>query len=81
MADIIQINKIKRAIGQFTIQVGMKQIWDAISEFTDTEGDFDRFQKRFQLLGIPVSQLDTKYYFISWDNWLRVIETINPILK
>lgn len=79
MADTIQINAIRRAIGQLMIQVGMKQVWEAISDFTDTEGDFNRFKA--PLLGLPVSQLDEKYYFTSWDNWLKIIATLNPILK
>lgn len=79
MDNTIHINKIKRAIGQLWLQVGTKQIRDSISDFTDTEGDFNRFKK--PLLGLPVTQLDEKYYFVSFDNWLKVIETINPILK
>lgn len=73
------VNKIRRTIGQLTIQVGVKQIWEAISDFSDTEGGFDRFRR--PLFGLPVSQMDEVYYFMNWNNWLKVIETLNPILK
>lgn len=79
MTDILTINKIKRAIGQLTIQMGVGYVRDAISDFTDAKGDFNRFCK--PLLGLPIAQLDTDYFFTSWDNWQKVIETINPILK
>lgn len=79
MNNQIQINAIRRAIGQLTMQVGIKQISEAISDFTDTEGNFSQFCK--PLLGLPVSQLDEKYYFTSWDNWQKIIATINPILQ
>ena len=79
MDNTIQINSIKRKIGQLMIMMGIKQVWDAVSEFTDTEGDFTRFCK--PLLGLPVAELDTKYYFTSFENWQKIIETINPILK
>ena len=74
----IQINSIKRAIGQLEMQLGMKTIWDGISDFSDTEGDYARFCK--PLLALPVTQLDDKYYFTSWDNWQKIIDTINPIV-
>ncbi len=77
--NTIRINSIKRAIGQLTIRMGVQQIRDAISDFTDTEGDFNQFCK--PLLGLPVAELDSKYYFISFDNWQKIIATINPILS
>jgi hypothetical protein len=79
MDNTIIINKINRTIGQLLIQVGMKKMWNSISEFSDIQGDFNKFKA--PLLGLPVSQLDEKYYFISFDNWLKIIETLNPILK
>ena len=63
----------------FGMQVGIEQISEAISDFTDKEGTFEQFKK--PLLGLPVSQLDEKYYFTSWENWQKIIETINPILQ
>ena len=77
--DNIIINKIKRAIGQLYVQIGIKNIGDAISDFTDTQGDYARFCKPISWL--PVSQLDEKYYFTSLENWQKIIDTINPILK
>jgi hypothetical protein len=79
MDNTIIINKIKRAIGQLYVQIGIKNIGDAISDFTDTQGDYARFCK--PLLGLPVSQLDEKYYFTSLENWQKIIDTINPILQ
>lgn len=76
--NTLQINAIKRAIGQLTIRMGVQQIRDAISDFTDTQGDFNRFCK--PLLGLPATQLDEKYYFTSFENWQKIIATINPIL-
>ena len=61
------------------MQVGIKQISEAISDFSDTEGTFQQFCK--PLLGLPVSEMDSKYYFTSFDNWQKIIATINPILK
>lgn len=76
----LQINSIKRAIGQLTIQMGVVQIWGAISDFAvSAEGNFNDFGKF--LFGLPVVQLDDTYYFTSWDNWQKIIATINPILK
>lgn len=59
--------------------MGIGQIRDAISDFTDSEGTFSQFIK--PLLGLTTVQLDDKYYFTSWDNWQKVIATINPILQ
>jgi hypothetical protein len=75
----IQINNLKRMIGQLTFSIGVMQIRNAISDFTSEEGDFKRFCK--PLLGLFVTQLDNKYYFTSYDNWQKIIATINPILK
>ena len=79
MNNQIQINALKRAVGQLTMQMGIFQVRESISDFTYTEGDFERFKK--PMLGLPVTQLDLKYYFTSWENWQKVIATINPILK
>jgi hypothetical protein len=80
MADnTLQINNLKRQIGQLMIRAGATQIRNAISDFTDTQGDFKTFCK--PLLGLPVSQLDETYYFTTWDNWQKIIATINPILQ
>lgn len=79
MNNQIQINSIKRAIGQLMLRQGVMMIQDAISDFSDTEGTFTQFCK--PLLGLPVVELDTKYYFTSWDNWQKIIATINPILQ
>ena len=75
----LKLNAHRRWIGQTMIKVGVKQIWNAISDFSDVEGDFNRFKK--SLLNLPVAELDSKYYFTSWENWQKVIETINPILQ
>ena len=79
MENTIQINNIKRAVGQLMLRQGVMMIQDAISDFTDTEGDFKMFCK--PLLGLPVAELDSKYYFTSFDNWQKIIATINPILQ
>jgi hypothetical protein len=79
MDDTLQINSIKRQIGQLLIRAGTMQIRDAISDFTDIEGDFAQFCK--PLLGLPTVQLDDKYYFTSWENWQKIIATLNPILQ
>jgi hypothetical protein len=79
MDNQVQINSIKRAVGQLMLRQGVMMIQDAISDFTDTEGDFKQFCK--PLLGLPVAELDSKYYFTSWDNWQKIIATINPILQ
>jgi hypothetical protein len=79
MDNIIQINNIKRAVGQLTFRIGTMQIRNAINDFTSTEGGFDRFIK--PLLGLPVTQMDTKYFFTSFENWEKIIATINPILE
>jgi hypothetical protein len=81
--DTLQINSIKRAIGQLYMQIGIKNISDAISDFTDTQGDFNQFTKPFSNFSVyvPISQLDEKYYFTSIENWQKIMDTINPILR
>jgi len=79
MDNTIIINKVKRQIGQLMVRVGTMQIAEAISDFTDTEGTFAKFCK--PLLGLPVSELDSKYYFTSFENWQKIMDTINPILE
>ena len=79
MDNTLQINSIKRAIGQLMLRQGVMMIQGAISDFVDTTADFATFCK--PLLGLPVSQLDDTYYFTSWDNWQKIIATINPILQ
>ena len=79
MPDTLKINAIRRAIGQLTISIGVQQIREAISDFSDVEGNFNTFYK--PLLGLPVTQLDERYYFTSLENWKKIMDTINPILK
>jgi hypothetical protein len=79
MDNTIVINGIKRKIGTLLLTAGIKQLRDAISDFTTTEGDYARFRK--PLLGLPVSELDSKYYFTDLSNWQKIIDTINPITK
>lgn len=79
MDNTIVINKIRRQIGQLLITAGIKQLRDAISDFSVVEGDFARFCR--PLLGLPVSELDSAYYFTSFKNWQKIIDTINPITK
>ena len=81
MNNIIAINTIKRKIGQLLITAGITQLRDAISDFTTQEGDYNRFKSAMEFLNIPVSELDGKYYFTSYENWVKVMETINPITK
>lgn len=75
----LQINKIKRAIGQLTFRVGTMQINEAISDFSDKEGTAVDVVNAVGKLGITLVPDDNKYYFMSWENWQKVIETINPI--
>lgn len=79
MDNQLQINSLKRTLGQLEISLGASQIKGAISDFTDTQGDFNQFCK--PLLGLPTAQLDDTYYFTSFDNWQKIMATINPILK
>lgn len=81
MDNSLQIANIKRMIGQLEIRIGIAQIGDAVSDFSSTKGTFVDFTKALSILGVPVAQLDTNYYFTNWDNWLKVIATINPILQ
>jgi hypothetical protein len=81
MADIIQINTIKRKIGQLLITAGIKQLRNSISDFSTQESNYIRFKDAMGFLNVPVSELDSKYYFTSYENWLKVIETLNPITK
>lgn len=77
----MKINALRRAVGQITIQVGVKKIKEAIPEFSDIEKPLSVFALPFANYGLSVAQLDNKYYFTSYENWLKIIETINPILK
>jgi len=78
----IQINNLKRKIGTLETIVGIKTINSAISDFTDTQRTFNQFSKGLAILEVPVSQLDTNYYFTSYDNWQKIIrDTIDPIIQ
>jgi hypothetical protein len=77
----LQINKIKRAIGQLTFRVSIMQLKEAQSEFSVEEGTIDKIREAVKNIGISVSELDEKYYFTSFDNWLKIIETLNPIVE
>ncbi len=79
MDNTLQINAIRRKMGQLLISAGISQMNESINELQVTEGTFAQFCK--PLLGLPVSQLDEKYYFTSWDNWLKIIESLNPLTK
>jgi hypothetical protein len=79
MDNTIQINNIRRKMGQLLISGGITQMNESINELAGTEGTFAQFCK--PLLGLPVSQLDEKYYFVSFDNWLKIIESLNPLTK
>ena len=79
MDNTIQINSIKRKIGTLETILGIKTVNDAISDFSDVEGNFAQFCK--PLLGLPVSEMDSKYYFTSFENWQKITETINPITE
>lgn len=81
MTDILQINSIRRAIGQLGIQVGVSQIREAQSEFSTTLAGIEKIQGAVKNFGISVSQADTSYYFTSWDNWRKIIDVLNPIAK
>lgn len=61
------------------LRQGVMTMQDAVSDFSDIQGDFKQFCK--PLLGLPVTQLDDKYYFTNFENWQKIIETINPILQ
>lgn len=81
MTDILQINSIRRAIGQLGIQVGVSQIREAQSEFSTTLAGIEKIQGAVKNFGISVSQADTSYYFTSRDNWRKIIDVLNPIAK
>ena len=75
----IKINEISRKIGTLMTLAGIKTVNNSINDFTDTEGDFNRFKSAMNFLNIPVSELDSKYYFTSFENWQKIMDTINPI--
>jgi len=79
MDNTLAINTIRRKMGQLLISAGITQMNESIKELAGTEGTFEQFCK--PLLGLPVSQLDSKYYFTSFDNWLKIIESLNPLTK
>lgn len=79
--DNLQVNAIKRQIGQLEIQLGLKMVNSAISDFTDVKGNFNRFSQSLSLLGVPIAQLDTDYYFTSYDNWQKILGVVNPIIQ
>lgn len=66
-------------MGQLLISGGITQMNESINELSGIEGTFIQFCK--PLFGLPVSQLDEKYYFTSFDNWLKIIESLNPLTK
>ena len=81
MDNTIQVNNIKRAIGQLTFRVSIMQLRDAISDFTDSQAGIEKIQNAVKDLGVSVTPLDDKYYFTSWDNWQKIIAVINPIVQ
>ena len=80
--DDLQINALRRTLGQLYIRLGASQVKQAISDFTSTEGTFQQFTDALlKVFNTPISQLDSNYYFTSWDNWQKIIAVINPILQ
>lgn len=79
MDNTLQINAIRRKMGQLLISAGITQMNESINELAGKEGTFEQFTK--PLFGLPVSQLDSKYYFTSWENWLKIIDALNPLTK
>ena len=66
-------------MGQLLISAGITQMNESIRELAGVEGTFADFCK--PLLGLPVSELDSKYYFTSFDNWVKIMDSLNPLTK
>jgi hypothetical protein len=81
MDNTLQIKTLQSKIGQLMIELGLKQVNNAIGDFTDTQGTFDQFTKALTVLQTTVAQLDTNYYFTNCDNWNTILGIINPIIQ
>lgn len=79
MTNQIQINAIRRKMGQLLISGGITQMNESINELAGKEGTFAQFCQ--PLLGLPVSQLDSKYYFTSFESWQKIMDSLNPLTK
>ncbi len=83
MADELQINGLKRTIGVLTASLGLKQIINASSEFSTTNGNWSKLNEALKKsnLQIPLDNLDSDYYFTSWENWEKIIDVLWGIMK
>jgi hypothetical protein len=82
MDNTLQINSIKRALGSLYISLGAQTIRENQSEFSSTLGDINTIRTALNnsgLSGVGIHQLDSSYYFTSWDNWQKMISVLNPI--
>jgi hypothetical protein len=81
--DNLQINSLKRKLGQLYISLGVQQIRDNQSEFSSGVKDETGFTVPLNRIdsNITFTPLDTQYYFTSFDNWVKIIEVLNPIAQ
>jgi hypothetical protein len=63
--------------------LGTKYIREAVSEFTTAEKNETGFTIPLNNLDpkITFTTLDNYYHYTSWDNWLKILEVLNPIAQ
>ena len=81
MEKELQISWLQRTIGGLFIQLGVQQLRNAQTDFTVATSNADKILSVARKLGIQSTELDFSYRYTSWDNWLKIIDVLNPILK
>lgn len=83
MEKQLQINSIKRKIGQLTIVMGIKQIREAQSEFVNFRIDPKDLKDTLKNNGfdLPMSNLDFLIYTTSWENWQKILDVLWGIIQ
>ena len=81
MATEIQINRIKRMLGEKFIELGIAQTRDAVSDIPSIEKGQTHLSNALASFGMAIHFLDEDYYTTSFENWQKIIEVMNPIAQ
>lgn len=81
MTKEIQINRLKRLLGEKFIMAGIKYTRDALTDIPSVEKPQDHIRGALSSAGMAISFLDETYFTTSWENWQKVIAVMNPIAR
>ena len=74
-------NNIKRAIGSLYFRIAITQLRDSQDDFDSQVFGFDKITNALKPLEVSATNLDTQYWFASWDTWQSIISVLNPIVQ